>query len=87
MGDFAADQRVQNLDRKEAMRPIALEHIVGFTMGCLFLIIGAIYLGYAARGWSYAVAGLLGMIFATGGFKVVRLVIGQIDERRTSSGN
>lgn len=68
------------------MRSIALEHVVGFSMGCLFLIMGAICLGYAARGWTYALAGLVGLILASGGFKVVRFVIGQIDERGSPNG-
>lgn len=68
------------------MRPIAFEHVVGFSVGCVFLIVGAICLGYAARGWTYAVAGLVGLIFASGGFKVVRLVLDEMDERRSRNG-
>lgn len=74
------------MDGKEEMRSIALEHIVGFTMGCVFLIIGAGCLGYAARGLGYAIAGLIGLICISAGLKVVRLVLGQMDERRSANG-
>ena len=64
------------------MKSIVLHHIVGLTMGIVFVIIGAICLGYAARGWTYAVAGLVGLIFASGGIRVVRMVLRDIDHFR-----
>lgn len=81
VSDFAADQRVQDMDGKGAMKSIAWDRVVGLSMGLIFLIIGVVCLGYAARGWTYAVAGLGGLIFASGGFKVIRMVINQMDEQ------
>jgi len=62
-------------------RRITTEHIVGFAIGCIFIFVGAACLGYAARGLSYAIAGIAGVGLASGGLKAIRTILRDMDER------
>ena len=62
-------------------RQITMEHIVGLAIGCTFIFVGAACLGYAARGFTYAVAGVAGIGLASGGLKAIRTILRDMDER------